>query len=57
MVKFLLLRVELGRIIVEKEMAEGIIKALNGEVHSSSRRTWEDYCEKKIYEMFNLIVR
>lgn len=44
-------------LVDEKEMAEGIIKALNGEVPYSSRRTWEDYCEKKIYEMFNLIVR
>jgi len=31
-------------LVDEKEMAEGIIKALNGEVPSSSRRTWEDYC-------------
>ena len=35
-------------LVDEKEMAEGIIKAINGEVVPSTRRTWEGYCEKEI---------
>ena len=36
-------------------MADGIVKALRGEVPPSKRKTWEDYSEKKIHEMFSLI--
>ena len=39
----------------EKEMAEGIIEALNGKVPSPSYRTWEDCCEKKICELVGLL--
>jgi len=42
-------------LVEEDEMANGILKALRGEVSPSKRRTWEDYSEKKIYEMFSLI--
>jgi glycosyltransferase involved in cell wall biosynthesis len=42
-------------LVDEDEMADGILKALNGGVLSSRRRTWEDYCEKRIYEMLSLI--
>jgi glycosyltransferase involved in cell wall biosynthesis len=37
------------------DMSDGILKASNGRVHPSTRKTWEDYCEKKIYEMLGLI--
>lgn len=36
-------------------MTDGILRALRGEVPQSRRRTWEDYSEKKIFELFNLI--
>ncbi len=42
-------------LVDEDEMADGVVKALNGETSPSKRKTWEDYCEKKIYEMFSLI--
>ena len=42
-------------LVDEDEMADGVVTALNGQVSPSKRKTWEDYCEKKIYEMFNLI--
>jgi glycosyltransferase involved in cell wall biosynthesis len=42
-------------LVEEKEMATTIVKALNGEVQPSNRKIWEDYCEKKIFEMFHLI--
>jgi glycosyltransferase involved in cell wall biosynthesis len=43
-------------LLVDKEdMVKSILKALNGKVHPSRRKTWEDYCEKKIFEMFHLI--
>jgi len=42
-------------LVNEDEMAEGILRALRGEVPKPKRRTWEDYSEKKILEMFNLI--
>jgi len=42
-------------LVDENEMAGGIVKALNGEVSPSKRKTWEDHCEKKIYEVFSLI--
>jgi glycosyltransferase involved in cell wall biosynthesis/ubiquinone/menaquinone biosynthesis C-methylase UbiE len=40
-------------LVDEGGMADGIVKALNGQVPPSRRRTWEDYCEKKIYEIFS----
>jgi glycosyltransferase involved in cell wall biosynthesis len=42
-------------LVDEDGMADGILKALRGEVPRSKRRTWEEYSEKKIYEMFSLI--
>jgi glycosyltransferase involved in cell wall biosynthesis len=42
-------------LVDEDKMAEGILDALNGSVHQSKRRTWEDYSEKRISEMFSLI--
>lgn len=42
-------------LIDEDEMAEGILKALRGEVPPSERRSWEEDCEKKIEDLFNLI--
>jgi len=42
-------------LVDENDMADGILKALNGMVHLPRPRTWEDYSEKKIYEMFDLI--
>ncbi len=38
------------------EMAAGILRALNGEVPKPKRRTWEEYSEKEICGMFNLIL-
>jgi glycosyltransferase involved in cell wall biosynthesis len=42
-------------LVDEDDMADGILMALRGKVSPSKRRTWEDYSEKKIYEMLNLI--
>lgn len=42
-------------LVGEDEMADGILKALHGGIYRSRRRTWEEFSEKKIYEMFNLI--
>jgi len=43
-------------LVKEDEMADGILKALHSEVPCSKRRTWEEYSEKRIHEMFNLIL-
>jgi glycosyltransferase involved in cell wall biosynthesis len=42
-------------LVDEDKMSDGIIKALNGLVHPSRRRTWEDYSEKRISEMLSMI--
>lgn len=42
-------------LVGEDEMADGILRALRGEVPKSKRRTWEEHSEKKIIEMFNMI--
>jgi glycosyltransferase involved in cell wall biosynthesis len=42
-------------LVDEKEMAEGIITALTQKVPSPTRKTWEDYCEKKICELSSLL--
>ena len=42
-------------LVDEKEMAEGVIKALNGKVPSPTPKTWEDCCEKKICELLSLL--
>jgi glycosyltransferase involved in cell wall biosynthesis len=42
-------------LVDEDKIAEGILKALNGQVHRSRRRTWEDYSEKRVSEMLSLI--
>lgn len=42
-------------LVDEDEMADGILKAFEGAVRPSTRKTWEDYSERKIYEMFSLI--
>lgn len=38
-----------------EEMAGAILKAVDNPVRPSKRRTWEEYSEEKIREMFNLI--
>jgi len=43
-------------LVDQNEMADGVVKALNGQVAPSERKTWEDYCERKIIEMFSLIM-
>ena len=43
-------------LVGEDEVADGILRALRGEVPPSRCRTWEEYSEKKIYEMLNLIL-
>ena len=40
-------------LVEEEEMACGIIKALNGGVSLPVPRTWEEYSEKKIFELLN----
>ncbi|MEM2449824.1 MAG: glycosyltransferase [Candidatus Methanomethylicaceae archaeon] len=42
-------------LVNENDLANGIIKALYGMVSSSKKRTWEDYSEKEIHKMLNLI--
>ena len=42
-------------LVKEGEMVEGIVKALRGEAPLPTPRTWEDYSEKKILEMFSLL--
>jgi len=42
-------------LVDEDEMADGVVKALNGQVSPSKCKTWEGYSEKKIYEMLSLI--
>lgn len=42
-------------LVRENEMAEGILRALRGAAPKPKRKTWEDFSEKKILEMFNLI--
>lgn len=42
-------------LVDEEDMADGILKALRGEAQRSKRRTWEEYSEKKIIELFNMI--
>jgi glycosyltransferase involved in cell wall biosynthesis len=42
-------------LVDEGKMTEGILNALNGSVHPSRRRTWEDYSEKRISEMLSFI--
>lgn len=42
-------------LVGEDEMACGILRALRGEVPRSKRRTWEEYSEKKIIELFDII--
>ncbi len=37
----------------EDGMAEGIVKALNGYVPLSTPRTWEEYSEKKLFELLS----
>ncbi|MEM2952751.1 MAG: glycosyltransferase [Candidatus Bathyarchaeia archaeon] len=43
-------------LVGEDEMADGILRALRGEVPRPKRRTWEEYSEKKIIELFNMIL-
>ena len=42
-------------LVDEDEMAEGILMALRGEAPKPKRRTWEDYSERKIMELFGMI--
>lgn len=42
-------------LVKEEEMADGVLRALNGSLKPPKRRTWEDYSEKRINAMFSLI--
>lgn len=42
-------------LVDEDEMTDGILRALRGEVPRPKRRTWEEYSEKKIIELFNMV--
>jgi hypothetical protein len=42
-------------LVKENEMAEATIKALAGKTLVSKPKTWEDYSEKKMFELFNLL--
>jgi glycosyltransferase involved in cell wall biosynthesis len=42
-------------LVDEDEVTEGVLKALRGEAPKPKRRTWEDFSEKKIMELFNII--
>jgi glycosyltransferase involved in cell wall biosynthesis len=42
-------------LVSEEEMAAGILRALDGLVKPSDRKTWEEHSEARIYDMFNLI--
>lgn len=44
-------------LVAEEKMAEGIKQALEGSAHASNRRTWEDYCDAKIVDLFTFIQR
>ncbi|MGQ9642211.1 MAG: glycosyltransferase, partial [Candidatus Bathycorpusculaceae bacterium] len=36
-------------LVDEDKMADGVLKALQGEIHEPKRRTWEEHSERKIY--------
>lgn len=42
-------------LVEEEKMAEGVLKALKGKVSPPASRSWEDNCEAKLNELFNLI--
>ncbi|MEM3700270.1 MAG: glycosyltransferase [Candidatus Bathyarchaeia archaeon] len=42
-------------LVDEDEMADEILRALRGEVSKSNRKTWEEFSEKKIVELFSRI--
>ena len=42
-------------LVKEEDIADGILKALNGEIRPSRRRTWEDISERRIFEMIRSI--
>ncbi len=42
-------------LVKKNEIAEGTIKALKGETPLSTPKTWEEYSEKKILELFKLL--
>lgn len=42
-------------LVGEDKLADGIVQALNGRVAPPQRRTWEQWSEKKIFEMLDLI--
>jgi len=44
-------------LVNENQMDEGIIKAINNPVGVPSRKTWEDHSEKKIGELFQLLIQ
>jgi len=39
--------------VKEKEIAEGTLRALKGEIPASIPKTWEEQSEKKIFELFS----
>jgi glycosyltransferase involved in cell wall biosynthesis len=43
-------------LVDRKDMATGILSALNGAVRASARKTWEEYSEKEVQKMFDLIL-
>jgi glycosyltransferase involved in cell wall biosynthesis len=42
-------------LVEEEEMAGAILRAVDNMVRPSKRKTWEEYSEKRIREMFNLV--
>jgi glycosyltransferase involved in cell wall biosynthesis len=42
-------------LVREDEIANGIIRALNAEVALPNSRTWEDYSEKGVFEMLDML--
>lgn len=40
-------------LVKEKEIAEGTLRALKGEIPASIPKTWEEQSEKKIFELFS----
>jgi glycosyltransferase involved in cell wall biosynthesis len=44
-------------LVDEKDMASGILSALEGSVRASTRKTWEEYSEGQVQRMFALILK
>jgi glycosyltransferase involved in cell wall biosynthesis len=44
-------------LVDEKNMASGILSALNGSVRASTRKTWEEYSEREVQRVFDLVLK